>query len=72
MGDVMVYLPRHRVLFAGDLASHYVTPPAHNGHITKSIEAIDQIQKMNLDVVVPGHSPIGILKELAPTRAYLQ
>lgn len=70
-GDVIVYLPRHRILFSGDVAFYYVTPPAHNGHVTKWIEAIDRVMKMDVDVIVPGHGPIGSKKELAETRAYL-
>ena len=71
-GDVMVYLPQHRVLFAADIAFYYVTPPAHNGHVTKWIEAIDRINKMDVDVIVPGHGPIGTKRELSETRAYLE
>lgn len=71
-GDVVVYLPRQRILFAGDIAFYYVTPPAHNGHITKWIDAIDRIMAMNVDVIVPGHGPVGSKKELADTRAYLE
>ena len=71
-GDVMVYLPQPRILFAGDLAFYYVTPPAHNGHITQWIAAIDRVLNMDVDVIVPGHGPIGGKKELAETRAYLE
>jgi len=70
-GDVMVYLPQHRLLFAGDIAFTYVTPPAHNGHITSWITAIDRIMRMDVDLIVPGHGPVGTKKELAETRAYL-
>ena len=71
-GDVVVYLPQRRILFAGDIAFYYVTPPAHNGHISKWIDAIDRIMAMEVDVIVPGHGPIGTKKELAETRAYLE
>lgn len=71
-GDVMVYLPQHRVLFAADIAFFYVTPPAHNGHVTKWIEAIDRVEKMDVDVIVPGHGPVGTKRELRDTRAYLE
>ena len=70
-GDLMVYLPQRRLLFAGDIAFTYVTPPAHNGHVTKWIEAIDRIMKMDVDVIVPGHGPVGSKSQLADTRAYL-
>ena len=61
-----------RRLFAADIAFYYVTPPAHNGHVTKWIEAIDRINKMDVDVIVPGHGPIGTKRELSETRAYLE
>jgi cyclase len=71
-GDVMVYLPQHRILFAGDIAFWYVTPAGHNGHITKWIEAIDRIMTMDVETIVPGHGPVGTKKELRETRAYLE
>ncbi len=70
-GDVAVYLPKRRILFAGDIAFYYVTPPAHNGQITTWIKAIDRVLAMDVDVIVPGHGPVGTKKELAETRAYL-
>ena len=33
-GDLMVYLPKQKILFAGDVAFYYVTPAGHNAHIT--------------------------------------
>jgi len=70
-GDVMVYIPQHKILFAADIAFFYVTPAGQNGHITRWIEAIDRIMAMDVDMIVPGHGPIGTKKELAETRAYL-
>jgi cyclase len=71
-GDLLVYLPEQRLLFAGDVAFSYVTPAGHNGHITKWIDAIDRIDRMDVDVIVPGHGPIGTRAELRQTRAYLE
>jgi cyclase len=71
-GDVMVYLPERKILFAGDIAFSYVTPAGHNAQITKWIDAIDRINRMDVDLIVPGHGPIGTKKELADTRAYLE
>ena len=71
-GDVMVYLPQHRILFAADIAFFYVTPAGQSGHITKWTEAIDRVMKMDVDVIVPGHGPLGTKKELAETRAYFE
>ena len=71
-GDLMVYLPEYKILFAGDVAFYYVTPAGHNAHITKWIEAIDRIGRMDVDLIVPGHGPIGTKAELSQTRAYLE
>ena len=71
-GDVMVYLPDYKILFAGDVAFHYVAPFCHNAHVTKWIEAVDRIMKMDVDIIVPGHGPIGGKKELSEMRSYLE
>jgi cyclase len=71
-GDVMVYLPRQKILFAGDVAFHYVAPFAHNGHVTKWIEEIGRIMAMDVETIVPGHGPIGGKKELAEMGQYLE
>ncbi len=70
-GDALIYLPQYKILWAGDVAFFYVAPAAQSGHISKWIEAIDRINKMDVDVIVPGHGPIGSKKELAETREYL-
>jgi glyoxylase-like metal-dependent hydrolase (beta-lactamase superfamily II) len=70
-GDALIYLPQYKILWAGDIAFFYVAPAAQSGHITKWIESIDRINKMDVDVIVPGHGPIGSKKELAETRDYL-
>jgi cyclase len=70
-GDVMAYLPQRKILFAADIAFFYVTPAGQNGHITRWMQAIDRIMGMDVDVIVPGHGPLGTKKELAETRAYL-
>ncbi|MEQ1948112.1 MAG: MBL fold metallo-hydrolase [Bryobacteraceae bacterium] len=70
-GDLVVYLPEQKVLFAGDVGFTYIAPYAHWAHITKWIEAIDRILALDVNVIVPGHGPLGGKKELAETRAYL-
>jgi cyclase len=71
-GDVMVYLPQQKILFAGDVAFHYVAPFAHNGHVTKWLEQIEKIMAMDVTTIVPGHGPIGGKKELAEMGQYLE
>ena len=71
-GDLMIYLPKYRILFAGDVAFFYVAPFAHNAHVGKWLQAVDRILKMDVDTIVPGHGPIGGGKELAEMAEYFR
>jgi cyclase len=69
-GDIVAYLPQHRILFAGDIAFYYVAPFAQNAHVTKWLETIDRVMQMNVDTIVPGHGPLGGKPELAEMADY--
>lgn len=71
VGDTVVFLPKERVLFAGDIAFHYVTPLAFQGHIGNWIKVAGRLLKYDADVIVPGHGPIGTKKDLKYMRDYL-
>jgi cyclase len=71
-GDLVVYLPQHKILFAGDVAFFYVAPFCQNAHPSKWIEWCQTVEKMDVDVIVPGHGPIGGKHELAEMRGYLE
>jgi glyoxylase-like metal-dependent hydrolase (beta-lactamase superfamily II) len=71
VGDATVFLPRERILFAGDIAFHYVTPLAFQGHIGNWIKAATRLLAFEADVIVPGHGPVGTKKDLAHMRDYL-
>jgi cyclase len=70
-GDATVFLPKERVLFTGDLAFHYVTPLAFQGHVGRWIEAADRVLAFEADVIVPGHGPIGAKADVRLMRDYL-
>ncbi len=70
-GDAFVYLPKDKLLFAGDIAFYYVTPMAFQGHVGNWIKVADRILKMDVETIVPGHGPISGKKELREMRAYL-
>jgi cyclase len=71
-GDMMAYLPQHKILFAGDVAFFWVAPFANNSYITKWIETCEKIMGWDVDVIVPGHGPIGGKKELAEMADYFR
>lgn len=71
VGDATVYLPKERILFTGDIAFHYVTPLAFQGHVGNWIAIADRLLGFEADTIVPGHGPIGTKKELRQMRDYL-
>lgn len=71
-GDLVVYLPQHKILFAGDVAFFYVAPFCQNAHPRRWIEWCQTIERMDVTTIVPGHGPIGDKAHLAEMRGYLQ
>jgi len=69
--DLLVYLPAEKLLFAGDVAFHYVTPLAFEGHISGWIRVADAIEGMDVETIVPGHGPVGDKSDLREMRDYL-
>jgi len=70
-GDTLVYLPRERVLFAGDIVFRYVTPGPFDAHVTGWIRVLDRARQLDVQTVVPGHGPLGDRKALDEMRQYL-
>jgi len=57
-GDVVVYVPSDRVLFAGDVLFTRVHPLVAPGTAEAWIEACERLLEWNVDVIVPGHGPV--------------
>lgn len=47
-GDILLYLTKESVLFSGDVAFHYLTPLARDGHISDSIKIADGIYRVKI------------------------
>src|SRR5690606_37914811 len=58
-GDLVVYLPQHKIMFVGDIGFFYVAPFCQNAHPSNWIETCKRIESMDVDVIVPGHGPFG-------------
>jgi cyclase len=72
-GDLVVYLPQHKILFAGDIAFFYVAPFCQNAHPSNWISIVDQIvDKIDVQTIVPGHGPVGGKPQLAEMGEYLR
>jgi glyoxylase-like metal-dependent hydrolase (beta-lactamase superfamily II) len=71
-GDLIVHVPDVRVCFAADILFIGVTPVMWAGPVDNWIAALDRIAGLEVDVVVPGHGPVGGREDVAVLRRYLE
>lgn len=69
LGDAIVYIPEEKVLFAGDLFFNHIIPPIM-GSSKGWIRSINEIEKMDIKVIVPGHGFIGNLDDLEELKKF--
>lgn len=56
-GDAVVYLPKERILIAGDLLV-YPIPYTYDGYPTEWIETLQKMAQLDAHTIVPGHGPV--------------
>lgn len=75
-GDVVVYLPREKVLCSGDLLVSSGLPSMGDGFPSRWDATLARIEELDFDTLIPGHGPMvkgTEAKELLKTfRRYLQ
>jgi cyclase len=69
-GDVLVYLPHEKALFAGDIVFIGSTPVMWAGPVANCLRALDRILDLDAEVIVPGHGPITDKAGVQQVRAY--
>ncbi|HEY8490106.1 MAG TPA: MBL fold metallo-hydrolase [Dehalococcoidia bacterium] len=57
-GDAVVWIPEHRVLFAGDVLFKDATPFVAQGSVSGSLRALAVLRALGAETVVPGHGPV--------------
>lgn len=72
--DLMVYVPSEKVLFAGDLVFRGRIPFVGNADSKGWLAALDEIEKLNPNIVIPGHGNYSVkpVEDIAFTRDYLK
>jgi cyclase len=56
--DIVAWVPDRKVLFAGDLVFNGGTPFLLMGSVTGAITAVESLQRLGPDVIVPGHGAV--------------
>jgi thiosulfate/3-mercaptopyruvate sulfurtransferase len=72
-GDLLIWLPRERVIFAGDLLVEDGVTMAVDGNSRELLSALDLIDSLRPAILVPGHGTLPRSPEslLGKTRAYV-
>ena len=70
-GDLLVHLPGEGVVFTGDIVFKDATPIGWRGTFDDWRRALDRIEALAPQRVVPGHGPVCGLDGVADVRAYL-
>jgi len=70
--DVVVWIPERRTLFAGDLVFNGGTPFVVMGSVAGALAALERLEDLGAETIVPGHGPVCGPEALAQQRAYLR
>jgi glyoxylase-like metal-dependent hydrolase (beta-lactamase superfamily II) len=70
--DAVVYLPAVKVLFLGELFQNSYFPRIDSRNVHDWVDVLQQVEKWDVDVYVPGHGEPGGKKELAEFRQFLE
>ncbi|EFL14274.1 MBL fold metallo-hydrolase [Streptomyces sp. C] len=71
-GDSVVWLPRQRVVFTGDLVFAGGTPFLAMGSLAGSLRALELLRSLGAETVVPGHGPLTDASAYDATERYLR
>lgn len=69
-GDLIVHVPDARAVIAADVAFVGVTPVMWAGPAERWVAALDRIEALEPEVVIPGHGPPCGLTEIRELREY--
>ena len=73
-GDLALICPGDRIAFLGDLGFFQDQPPyiAPDGDVAAWASCLSDLEKLQVDVYVPGHGDIGGVEHLSAKRDFLQ
>lgn len=71
-GDAVAWLPQSRVLFAGDILFNEMVPAMPpGGNSAGWVRALESLEMLGPEIVVPGHGPMQPITALGDLRSWL-
>lgn len=70
-GDTLVFLPDQKIVYTGDIIFSNGHPIIWAGPLANWIAACDRILGWDIEIVVPGHGPVGDQDAVRALRRYL-
>ncbi|MFE7776770.1 MBL fold metallo-hydrolase [Streptomyces sp. NPDC057445] len=70
VGDTIVHLPEHGIVFTGDLIFNGGTPFIPMGSLSGSLRALELLRSLDAAIVVPGHGPVADPSAYDATERY--
>ncbi len=69
--DALLYLPDDAVAFLSDLVQVRFHPSMGDSNLTEWMHILTHIEALKLNIVVPGHGPVGTSVDVVTMRRYL-
>ena len=70
--DIVAWIPERKLLFSGDIIFNGGTPFALGGSVGGWLAALDRIEALGAETIVPGHGEVCGPEAIGDVRAYLQ
>jgi len=70
-GDLFIVLPTLKAVITGDLVFNRQFPYMGDGYVSEWIEALDYIENLDIEMVIPGHGDIGGKPIIIAMKHYL-
>ncbi len=63
-GDIVLLLASQKIAFVGDLFFNQAIPNVQDASILQWMKTIEEVLKLDADIFVPGHGPVGSRKDV--------
>jgi cyclase len=71
-GDTVLFLPREKIAFLGDLFFNEAIPNVQDASMLGWIKTLREALKLNADIFIPGHGSLGSRKDVEAFLGYLE